>query len=478
MALNPLTLDVNYGVAGRPFQATISGASTGSTIEVLADGTPGFGVSNGRVTMARLPGSAPTATVVLRETKAGEGFRDSRIDISVDGIALGAAGLPSALATLGVSRNAIAFAIIGQSNERGQTVPTEAIGGVASRTAYPQAYASQRDPGVRYPIQPAGALNGGYWFKIYDDLYDWGYDAQLVNTAIGSMSMLRDAAGQILDIATWRSQGVRQQRVADVPGDRGYAGDYGVASGKVFLCTTGRRAYAFTQGTFLPGDTGVNQNLDFVREVGTQATAASAPDFSTATVGSTVTDGGVVWTCVSASTSYLGFTYGAGACSETRAGFDPFNILRRCHEEMGRLRDVRERIVVLCNGQSDTGLTSGQYQGAINSIASFFANRGYTVHLGLSVYNPSGNNVAAYDTLSAALVSSYNFLTGAGGFSTTQIKQGPNLYQLMGSTGDMAAGGANFAKDSGQDNIHVNARGAIVAGGYMADSVKAWLPKA
>jgi hypothetical protein len=103
------------------------------------------------------------------------------------------------------------------------------------------------------------------------------------------------------------------------------------------------------------------------------------------------------------------------------------------------------------------------------------ANRGYSVHLGLSVYNPSGNNIAGYDTLTAALASSYAFLTGGGGFSPTQIRLGPNLYQLMGSTGDMAAGGAHFAKDGGQDNIHLNARGAVAAGGHLAAAVTAWL---
>ncbi|WP_066486167.1 hypothetical protein [Sphingomonas sp. CCH9-F2] len=374
-----------------------------------------------------------------------------------------------------LSRTPIAFAIVGQSNQRGQVSPTETIGGMASRTAFPQAFASLRNPGVRYPVGPAGSLNGGYHFKIYDDLWDWGYNAQMVNASIGSMSMLRDAAGQILDIAGWRSQPARQQRAADVPGDRGYIGDYGVASGKVFVCTTGRRAYAFHQGTFLPNDSGVNQNLDFIREVGTNTTAASAPDFSAATVGSTVADGTVTWTCVSVSTTFLGYTYGPGACSETRAGFDPFGILRRCHEEMARIRSARERIIILCNGQSDTGQTSGLYQGAINSVASFFANRGYTVHLGLAEYSPAGGSTAGYETLSAALASSYTFLTGA--FSATQIKQGPNLYQLMGSTGDMAAGGANFVKDSGQDNIHQNARGAIEAGRLVANSVKAWLPQ-
>lgn len=97
MPLNPLSLDVTYGVAGRAFQATVLGLSSGSTLEVLNDGTPGFSTVNGRVYMSRLPGAYPVATVILRETKAGEAPRDSRIDIAVDGIALGAAGLSNAV---------------------------------------------------------------------------------------------------------------------------------------------------------------------------------------------------------------------------------------------------------------------------------------------------------------------------------------------------------------------------------------------
>jgi hypothetical protein len=41
----------------------------------------------------------------------------------------------------------------------------------------------------------------------------------------------------------------------------------------------------------------------------------------------------------------------------------------------------------------------------------------------------------------------------------------------------MASGGAYFAKDSGQDNLHLNATGAIVAGGHMANAIKAALPQ-
>lgn len=85
MPLNPLSLSVTAGAAGRPFRAVVQGQTAGSNIEVVADGTPGFSFVNGRVSMDRMPGAYPLATVVLRETKAGETPRESRIDITVSG---------------------------------------------------------------------------------------------------------------------------------------------------------------------------------------------------------------------------------------------------------------------------------------------------------------------------------------------------------------------------------------------------------
>lgn len=95
MPLNPLTLNVNSGIVGRPFSATVSGLSAGSTLEIGIDGTPGFSTVNGRVSHQSLP--YQVNTLVLRETLPGEGVRESRIDIQADGVALGAAGLIAAL---------------------------------------------------------------------------------------------------------------------------------------------------------------------------------------------------------------------------------------------------------------------------------------------------------------------------------------------------------------------------------------------
>lgn len=101
MALNPLTINVTTGLIGKEFSATISGQSVGSTVEVVGggpdSGTPGFSTVNGRVYHPGLP--YKVNTLVLRETKGGEGFRDSRIDVLADERDVGPAALPEAMAS-------------------------------------------------------------------------------------------------------------------------------------------------------------------------------------------------------------------------------------------------------------------------------------------------------------------------------------------------------------------------------------------
>ena len=81
MALSALSLSVTSGIQGRRFQATINGLTTGK-VEVLNDGSPGFSTVNGKVMSHGLP--YPVSTVVLREREpgVGQGYRDTRIDIT------------------------------------------------------------------------------------------------------------------------------------------------------------------------------------------------------------------------------------------------------------------------------------------------------------------------------------------------------------------------------------------------------------
>lgn len=379
----------------------------------------------------------------------------------------------AAAVVVGGAVSRIAVGVLGQSNERGQVDPTESIGGIVSRTAYPQAFGSLRNPSLRYPISPALSKLGGPLFAMYDALYDHGYDAQIINYGIGSLSMIRDAIGQVQTRAN--NTQYRARRAPVGLGDNGYAGDYMVVQGRVFLCTTGVQVWAQNANSSgaLAGAIGV----DYIRTVGTNATAASEPaGLATAAVGDVVTDGTVQWTCLSTSTTYNGYSYGAGnVLTESRAGFDPFGLLHGLLRDLWAVRDARARYVMLQNGQSDTG--SLTYQQALEGIAGFFLQRGVKVLIGLTCYAPS-IGTSAYDALTTRVNNALaSARAGAGTYyAADDVITGANLYSLMGSAGPMASGGAYFAKDSGQDNIHLNAPGAIVAGNYMAQPIKALLP--
>lgn len=379
----------------------------------------------------------------------------------------------------GWSRLPVAIGIVGQSNERGQVDPAETISGVASRTAYPQAYRSLRNPGLRYPIGPSVTKYGGMWFRLYDDLYDWGYDTRLVNGAIGSASFVTDIVGKILDRtndSAANNMAIRSKRASIGNGDRGFFGDIAVIGGKLFVATSGKSAYCMQlSGAFPTGDTSFVPELDYTRVIGTGTTGTSPPDSSASTVGSTLTDGSVTWTCLSVTTTYLGYTYTAGApLTESRVGFDPYGILRRVHEQMQAQRDARCKIIILQNAQSDLSCSSSMYTAYLNQAATYFLNRGYIVMIGLSYFYPS-STTTNYNNLTTGVNNSVAQLKMLAGsyYSASQVFTGANLYTILGSTGNMASGGAYFVKDSGQDNLHVNAPGAIAGGKAWADAIKA-----
>ncbi|WP_293882594.1 hypothetical protein [Sphingomonas sp.] len=392
--------------------------------------------------------------------------------MSTDTVARGLAVLARQLAP----RVPIAICIKGQSNERGQVDPAELIGGVSSLAAYPQAYRSLRNPGLSYPVGPAVTKQGGLWFKLYDDLWDWGYDAQMINLGIGSASFLDDFAGRV---KSWiASSGYRTRRAA-VTGscDRGFTGDLIVESARIFQCETGNSALAMHNGPGpVPG--GLAVNLDYLNTIGAAATGATKPaGFATANLGDLIPDGTVVWRCVSITPTWNGLSYASGQImSEGRIGFgfDPYGLLGRAHELVQQVRNARVKIMIYQQAQSDVSATSADYGTALQNMCGYDLQRGYYVMPGLSVYQPSVGT-GPYNTLTTG-VNSATAAQQAGALGAF-VKPGANLYTLLGSAGNMAAGGAYFAKDVGQDNIHLNARGAIAAGAAVATTIKAWLPQ-
>lgn len=379
-------------------------------------------------------------------------------------------GVPAAVQALVSGARKIAVGILGQSNERGQVLQADAA-------LYPQAFASQRLAGIQSPLPGVVSIQstttgpyGAPWFKFFDDLWDWGYEVSIFNGSIGSLSMVTDAAGQVKTRAN--STAYASRRNSRDPDDMGYIGDLTVQSGKLFLCTTGRDRYAIRRSPWTAGlSTGIGAKYDFTANVGSQASAGSDPGtWGSATLGSTVTDGSVVWTDID-DTNSVGFSNGQ-IFNENQSGigFDPLGVCERLHMNMQRVQGVASRHIILCNAQSDVGQSSGNYSTALINVANYFLRRGYFVWVGLSCYTPT-TTTANYDTLTTGVNAAIASLQGGtwGG----RVYSGANLYTLMGSSGAMGSGGAYLQGD----NLHLSGAGAVVAGGHWADRFKTVLPR-
>lgn len=388
------------------------------------------------------------------------------------------AGTPGGIAAAGGDlrngRKRVAIGVLGQSVERGSVDPAETVAGVASISTFPLAYRSAINRGLAFPIAPAVSRQGGALFALHDAVAAAGYDVKIVNGAIGGLSLQQQGVGTIL--TRTNSTSYRQQRFPKGAGDRGFMGDIIVEAGKVFLCTTGNLCYATNNG--IQPDL-APQNLtemDFIRTHGTLTTASSNPGtFAAATVGATVTDGSIVWTCLSESTTWLAQTYTAGASlTESRVGFDPLGIIRRLHEEMSRT-DADTKVIIIQNGQSDSSLTSSAYSNLLTQVALYYLRRGYFVLIGLSTFWPQAGTTA-YNTLTSGVndaVTTLKALAGTTGyteFSAGNVELGANLYSVLGSTGDM--GGASITGSIAGTTLTVSATsfGAVAIGQMVTGS--------
>lgn len=129
MSLSALTISVSAGKLARPFVATISGQSAGSSIDVVShDGTQGFYVMAGKLYNDALPYAVNPA--LLRETLAGTGTRDTAFTVQaasldkplVDGNAAVATG-----GTVSVTNSAGAQAHSATASVTGNTLGAVAL---------------------------------------------------------------------------------------------------------------------------------------------------------------------------------------------------------------------------------------------------------------------------------------------------------------------------------------------------------------
>jgi len=365
------------------------------------------------------------------------------------------------------SRTPIAIGILGQSNEVGQVLYSD-------YASYPEVFHSQRNPGVRMPMPLSNETNsfprrpyGSMFVPFYDSLWDFGYDATIVNGSIGSMSLVRDACGQVQTRAN--STAYRGQRSAVAgAGDFGCYGDLIAQSGKLFRCTTGSQVFAsYNSHTRMPNGTAfASQSILTPQSL---SSAGSDPGtWAAAGLGDTVTDGSLTWTNID-NTNSVGYS-SAQILSEDNAGlgFDPLGVLYRLHQAMQAVQGVSEKWILIANAQADTSRTQAQYQAAVTAIAEYYLNRGYNVACGLSMYNSLlGGVTTGYDTLTTAVNAAVSALQTTWGSS--RVKAGANLYTLMGSV--TGQNGLTFTADG----VHINAPAAVVAGRHHADAFKTFL---
>lgn len=361
----------------------------------------------------------------------------------------------------------IAIGIFGQSNERGNVLTSDKV-------AYPQAFGSLRNSAEIVPIGPSVSVSGGWWHHVYDVLYDAGYEASLVNGAIGSLSFLTQAAGYIQNRAN-STTAYCNKRASVGPGDRGDAGDVITFGGKFFNVTAGGNNRSAINSGPQQNSGNFAAYVDYISGLSTGGTnAASAPDVSATAVGATVTDGALTLTCVNGAfyTGALNNVLTDSAGSMAGRGFDPLGLMQRLHEDMQRIRGVERKIIYVANGQTDLGIGAVTYGSAVQSIGLFFLARGYEVMIGLTCYSPGSSLSSStnYGNLQTGVANAIAALSAA---YPGKVHAGADLYALMGTTGPMGGSRIQFAVASNVLTVSSLFSGALEVGQTVATSAGA-----
>lgn len=350
----------------------------------------------------------------------------------------------------------IALGILGQSNEKNE-LPTSA------RPSYPTCFQSAFNPAVTSTMGYTASLDTGFkgscWPAFYDLMLAYGYDMQMINGSFGSISFVEHVCGIVKGWAA--NTGYAQERLTRINNfDRGYIGDTIVESNRIFRCTTGRQKYLTYRVEPNDGATAIGTTLAYVNDVGTAVTGGTKPaGFSSAVKGGTVTDGGITWTCVSASNDIGLFTSQIFHSGIYGYGFDPLGVLSMLHEQMALKTGVADKYVLVCNGQSDTGNAGLPYRQALGYIVDYFRARNYKVALGLSSFT-SGGNTATWDQLSTDVAT----VLAAKRTTDSGVVAAANLYQsIVGPTWQ-------------GDGVHLDGATLLKAAEAHANAFKAFLP--
>ncbi len=307
-----------------------------------------------------------------------------------------------------------------QSNEQGTTLRQDSIG-VWQRTSV--AAPSQN---IYEPVKLS--VGFGSMFTLTAELLARdGIQVDLYNGAVGGSSGYLDWTGSVLMAGRGNSVAYRGKRNSLGAGDPGHRGELIFVNGATWEATTGNRHLVFWSDAANPitvGGTQWFQDPGYIVKETNLVTAGTPPTFpGSPAVSNTVTDGGIVWTCihVGAKTTDAGNIH---VNRLTEDGFDPYYMLVRVRNAlMSAPVSPNKRYVYFQNGQSDAGVQTAIYTMCLRMMAQYFGQAPYLIQaiFGLSIFNPSQSQ-ANWDLIETSL--SGSGLAGAPNYATSPLTTG------------------------------------------------------
>jgi hypothetical protein len=299
----------------------------------------------------------------------------------------------------------VALGIAGaQSNEQGTTLRQDSLG-VWQRTSV--AAPSQN---IYEPVKLS--VGFGSMFTLTAELLARdGVQVDLYNGAVGGSSGYLDWAGSVFMAGRGNSTAYRGKRASLGAGDPGTRGDLIYSNGATWEATTGNRHLVFYSDAANPitlGGITHFRDPGYVVKETNLVTAATPPTFpGSPVVGNTVTDGGIVWTCIN-----VGAKVADAATIRVNRyiedGFDPYFMCNRVRTAlMASPVSPSKRYVYFQNGQSDAGIATAIYSVTLRTMAQYFGQAPYSIQsiFGLSIYYPAQSQ-ANWDLLETALSAS------------------------------------------------------------------------
>ena len=317
-----------------------------------------------------------------------------------------------------VMTHKIALGIVGQSVEMGSSAQQDANG------VWQLVVANAPSQGIFEPTKLSPAGFGSPFTAVAEKLAADGIKVELHNGAVGGSSAYLDWTGYVAMGGRQNSYAYRGKRTSLGVGDPGHRGELIYVNGATWEATTGNRHLAFwgdAQNPVTVAGATFYADPGYVVKETNLATASTAPTFpGSPVVGNSVTDGGIVWTCIAV--GVLGID--ANNVHVRRAGVDGWDPYYMC----ARLRNAlmaskvlpKNRFVYFEHGQSDAGVATAIYTMALRMLGQWFGQPlGITPIFGLSIFNPWTQTKANWDLLETTL--SGTGIDGAPNYETSPL---------------------------------------------------------